>query len=249
MKTKIPICLVSTFLLAAQTIVADEHPPPAVIDTVQKLIPGIGNDSIRRSPVNGLFEVAYGMNLLYVSSDGKFLVQGDVLDVNQSQNLTEQRRKAIRVGAIEKLGESSMIVFSPPEVKSRVTIFTDVDCGYCRKLHSEMDELHANGVEVRYLAFPRAGIGSSSYDKMVSVWCADDPQQAMTLAKQNQPLPEKSCENPVKDHFQAGELLPVRGTPTIVLEDGSLIGGYVPALQLAQQARQAAANTLLQIDN
>ncbi|MDH3694117.1 MAG: DsbC family protein [Gammaproteobacteria bacterium] len=245
MKSNKTIYVLSIFLFATHTVVAQEQPPAVAIEAIQKFLPGIDTNSIKKSPVSGLYEAVYGMNVLYVSSDGRFLVQGDVFDVDQTQNLTEQRRKAIRVGAIEDLGESSMIIFSPEEVTSKITIFTDVDCGYCRKLHGEMSELHSNGVEVRYLAFPRAGVGSESYDKMVSVWCADDPKQAMTLAKQNQTPPPKTCENPVKNHYLAGELLPVRGTPTIILADGTVVSGYLPAPQLSAQAHQASSNAQL----
>jgi len=112
-------------------------------------------------------------------------------------------------------------------------VFTDIDCGYCRKLHGEIDQFNAKGITVRYLAFPRSGIGAPSYNKAVSVWCDKDPQAAMTRAKNGETLPKADCDNPVKEQYELGQLIGVQGTPAIIMEDGALLPGYVPAAKLA----------------
>jgi len=148
------------------------------------------------------------------------------------------------MAAIDKLGEDSMIIFSPKngKVKHTITVFTDIDCGYCRKLHSAIDEYNELGIRVRYLAYPRAGIGSASYDKAVAVWCAKDRKKAMTQAKNNQSVNSGKCANPVAEHFEMGSKIGVRGTPALVLESGQLVPGYVPPQRLAAILEKDAAN-------
>jgi thiol:disulfide interchange protein DsbC len=128
-----------------------------------------------------------------------------------------------------------MVVFPPAgPTKHTVTVFTDIDCGYCRKLHQEIADYNQQGIKVRYLMYPRAGVGSESYNKAVWVWCADDRQDAITRAKRGEEIPHKTCANPVKEQFELGQTLGVRGTPSIILENGQMVPGYVPAAQLAQ---------------
>ena len=184
--------------------------------------------------------MAYGPNLIYVSADGRYILRGDLLEPGAGRNLTEERRSAGRMAVIEALGEDSMVVFEPETIEHTVSVFTDIDCPYCRKFHQEVDQLNKNGVKVRYLAFPRSGQGTRAYQKTVSVWCAKDRSSAMTDAKAGKDVPEKRCDNPVDDHFQAGRSVGVTGTPAIVLDDGQLVPGYVPAKRLvkALQANQ-----------
>jgi thiol:disulfide interchange protein DsbC len=137
--------------------------------------------------------------------------------------------------------ESEMVIFGADDAKHTITVFTDIDCGYCRKLHREIDDYNKENIRVRYLFYPRAGVGSPSYDKAVSVWCADDRKQAMTDAKSGKTLESKSCDNPVKGHLVLGELMGVNGTPAIVLESGELLPGYVPAKRMAQMLNSQAA--------
>ena len=139
-----------------------------------------------------------------------------------------------RTLAIAKMGQENMIVFKAKIPKYTVTIFTDIDCGYCRKLHSELDQYLAQGITIQYLFFPRAGKGSESYDKAVSVWCADDRNAALTAAKKDQKVPTKTCDNPVDKHMQLGAEFDVKGTPMIVTEQGNILPGYLPAKQLVE---------------
>ena len=190
-------------------------------------------DQIRPAAMEGLYEVVVGPHVVYVSADGKYMIQGDLVDMRSQKNLTEPARLSAQSRAIESVGEDNMLIYSPKKTSHTITVFTDIDCGYCRKLHQEMSQLNEKGIRVRYMMYPRAGVDSHSYKKAVSVWCADDPAAAMTSAKQGAEPVAKQCENPVKQHMAMAEMMGVRGTPTIILEDGRLIPGYVPADRLA----------------
>lgn len=207
----------------------------ALVDKLQAMRPGIAVQAVRQSPLPALLEIELaGGTMLYGSKDGRFLIAGDLYDISGDDlvNLAEQRR----AGQRQELMASARkpVVFTPEgDVKASVTVFTDVDCGYCRKLHQEVPKLNELGIEVRYLAYPRAGVGSESYRRIVSAWCAADPNTAITRLKAGQQIPELDCKNPVADHFQLGQDVGVRGTPAIVLEDGTMLPGYLPAEELA----------------
>ncbi|HJP05961.1 MAG TPA: DsbC family protein, partial [Arenicellales bacterium] len=193
------------------------------------------------TPVSGLYQVAFGTQIVYLFEDGKHLLSGDLIDLDASVNLSEDARKSGRKAVIDGLDEAGMVVFSPSQPRSHITVFTDTECGYCVRLHREMDQLLAGGVEVRYLGYPRAGVQSPSFDTLVSVWCAEDPQQAMTDAKSGKTIESRSCDTDIGRHMEAAQLVGVRGTPTIVLQDGKTIPGYVPAGELIGLANAAAA--------
>lgn len=225
--------------LMAPAAHASEQVPEAVIETATQYLPGFEQESVAPARVPGLFTIKYGPDIFYVSSDGRYIVRGDIIDIKEGVNVTEIARKKGRIEAVESLGEDSMIVFSPEEVNGTITVFTDITCPYCAKLHSEVPQLNENGIKVRYLAFPRAGIPSKDADDMVSVWCADDPREAITEAKAGFDVDPKTCPNPVKRHYDTGNQVGVNGTPAIVLEDGSLVGGYIPYARLTEAAMQA----------
>lgn len=201
---------------------------------VAKLLPGIEPDAFAPAPMDGFVEVRVGPRLFYVSGDGKFLIDGDVIDVSARSNLTEQRRGEVRLEAIGRLDAAAMITFAPDRPKHTVTVFTDIDCTYCRRLHQEIDAYLAHGIRVRYLAYPRSGAGTPSYDKAVSVWCADDKKRALTRAKADQSIEQRRCKSPVDEHLATGGLVGVQGTPSIVLEDGRVLPGFVPPDRLAE---------------
>ncbi|MBD3671532.1 MAG: DsbC family protein [Gammaproteobacteria bacterium] len=202
------------------------------------LAPGVTVDSIKPSPLEGLFEVIIGSDIIYVSADGHYMLNGDLVNITTQENLTENRRNGIRKALLDAVDEDEMIVYGPDSAPHTITVFTDIDCGYCRKLHRELDSYIKLGFKVRYLAYPRAGLGSESYNKAVSVWCAKDRQQALTEAKGGDNPPRRSCENPVASHMALGQKFGVRGTPSIVLEDGRMLPGYVPAGRLKQALTQ-----------
>jgi thiol:disulfide interchange protein DsbC len=220
-----------------------EETPPRLLESISELLPGMKPERVSQSPIPGLYEVMYNPRLiLYVHEDGNYVIQGELLNLQTQANLTEERRKLARLKVIEALGEESMIVFAPEKTAHTVTVFTDVDCGYCRKFHQEVTELTQHGVKVRYLAFPRAGKGSPTYQKMVSVWCAEDRQQAITDAKAGDDLPPKNCDNPVQAHYKAAQQIGIDGTPAMVLDDGGMQPGYVPSEQLIKLLQAEASS-------
>ena len=189
---------------------------------------GLPAENISSSPINGLYVVSMPPRLFYVSADAKYVIDGDMINIALNENVTQPLRSKVRMDAINSLGKDSMIIFEPEKVKHTITVFTDIDCGYCRKLHNAMAEYNKLGIEVRYLAYPRAGLKSESYNKAVSVWCAKDQKDAMTRAKNNQPVDSKPCDAPVASHFKLATMMGVRGTPALVMADGQIIPGYVP---------------------
>jgi thiol:disulfide interchange protein DsbC len=201
---------------------------------LERVIPHGKPDSVKPSPIPGLYEVTYGSALVYVSADGRYALQGDLIDLETRSNLSEHARASKRLAALKELAGKDFIVFAPEHPKHTVTVFTDLDCTYCRKFHSEIADYNKLGIAVRYAAFPRSGIGSPSYDKAVSVWCAKDPKAALTQAKAGKEVEKKICDNPVKEEYLLGQQIGVSGTPTIILEDGTSLPGYVPPLRLSQ---------------
>ncbi len=190
--------------------------------------------SIEPAPMDGFYEVVIGPHVVYVSRDARYLLQGELLDLRTRENLTAPRRQQAVRTLLDGLDKSEMIVFSPDKPRHHITVFTDIDCAYCRKLHSQIGDYLARGIEVRYLFYPRAGKDSPSYRKAVAVWCAKDRKQALTDAKNNKAIPMKTCDNPVDRHMRLAGQLGLRGTPMIVLEDGSIQPGYVPPKPLAK---------------
>ena len=209
--------------------------PPALSARLAALVPDMEPDHVVETPLDGVYEVRFGSVIVYLSADGRYMLRGDLMDLDARRNFTEEARQSTRAEAVGALGEASMIVFAPDTVKHTVTVFTDVDCGYCARLHRQMADYNRLGIRIRYTAFPRAGIGSPTYDKMVSVWCAADQHTAMTDAKAGMSVEAVRCDNPVRDHYEAGQAIGVTGTPAIVLESGELIPGYVPAQELASR--------------
>ena len=202
--------------------------------------PDIPIQGVKPSALPGFYEVSIGDGqVLYVTEDGKHFFAGDLFQVNDKGflNLSEQVRDVKRKKLIGALDEKDMVIFSPPKdkVKATITVFTDVDCPYCRKFHQEVPELNRMGIAVRYLAYPRAGIGSAGYKKMVSAWCADDPRKALTLAKSGKTVPSRTCPNPVAAEYRLGNEIGVTGTPSLVYEDGTMVPGYLPAKVLEQR--------------
>jgi thiol:disulfide interchange protein DsbC len=208
-------------------------PEAAIEERLSKMLPEYGVDSISESAMPGVYEVMMGPQVIYMSADGRYMMQGRLIDLETREDLTEPRRAAARKAAVDKVGEEQMVIFAPKDYKHTVTVFTDIDCGYCRKLHQEMDDYLEAGIRVRYVFYPRAGVGSESFNEAVSVWCADDRQQAMTDAKAGKPIEARTCENPVTAHMQLGEQLNISGTPALVLDNGEMLPGYVPANRLS----------------
>jgi thiol:disulfide interchange protein DsbC len=199
--------------------------------------PNMPVGEITPSPIAGLYEVIIqGDQVLYASADAKFFIPGDLYEMLPEGlvNLGEQKRNVSRATKIAALDENEMIIYDVEgERKATLTVFTDVDCPYCRKLHAEVPQLNDMGIAVRYLAFPRTGLDTETYFKMVSTWCSDDRLSMFTSATRGGDIPIMDCANPVADHYQLGREVAVTGTPALVLEDGTILPGYVPAETLA----------------
>ena len=188
--------------------------------------------SIKEVGIEGYLEVNLkGIEPLFISKDGKYLISGDIYEITEQGlvNRSEARRNYLRKVTISEIDESEFIVFKPNKVEHSIFVFTDVDCGYCRQFHREINDYLDLGIQVNYLAFPRAGIDSKSYKKVVSAWCSSQPNQAITELKLGYEIKENVClNNPVEKHFDLGNSLGVTGTPSIITSEGRLIPGYIP---------------------
>jgi thiol:disulfide interchange protein DsbC len=239
-KLRLTALAFAALVLGASSVSAS--PEKTIRDVLGEIIPGVAIDSVTASPVSGLYEVMIGTQLMYVTSDGRFFLDGRIVDLKTREDLTEPRLAEARKRLVDAVGESQMVVFGPEKAKHTVTVFTDIECGYCRKLHSEIDQYAKEGIRVRYLFYPRAGQGSPAYTEAVSVWCAGDAdaqRDAMTAAKAGKTIPDKTCANPVDEHMDLGRELGLRGTPAILTESGEMIPGYVEAKRLAAQLNGA----------
>jgi thiol:disulfide interchange protein DsbC len=205
-----------------------------------KQLPGAKPDDLRPSPIPGIWEWARGGDIAYVSSDGKYAIDGDLYDLAKKDDLTEAHRREVRSRVLAEIPESDMLVFSPPakDVKYTVTVFTDVDCGYCQKLHSQIADYNRLGIRVRYLFFPRTGPGTESWAKAERVWCSTDRKEALTRAKRGETIAAKPCgTTPVARDYELGQSFGVRGTPAIVLANGDMVGGYLPPPLLVKEVQ------------
>ena len=205
-----------------------------------KLLPaGTKLDDLRPSPIAGIYEFTQGAEISYLTADGKYFIDGNLYDMKSRDNLTEALRTHARVAMIDAVPESQMLIFSPPNPKYTITVFTDVDCAYCRKLHSQMAEINKLGIRVRYMFFPRTGPGTESWKKAEVVWCSPDRNEALTKAKAGATLDmNKVCApTPVKREYELGENVGVRGTPAIFTENGDYISGYMEPHELLDQLK------------
>ena len=233
-------------LCSMQVALADNADIVQVKKALELLAPGARPDSIVAASLPGLYEVTVDAEVVYISKDGRHMLQGDLVDLQTRKNLTEARRAVGRLKLVNAISENAMIVFTPKnqQVQHTITVFTDVDCSYCRKMHAEMAELNRQGIKVRYLMFPRSGRKSPSYDKVVSVWCAKDRNAALTRAKATGDIERKNCANPVDQHMMLVERLGITGTPTLLLEDGRMLPGYVPAQRLSKLLDENRVGTI-----
>lgn len=209
---------------------------------VQKLVNNSKIEAFEKSPVPGYYQAVVGSQLLYVSDDGRYVLQGTLYDANAKLDLTAKRLAGVNIAKLDAYPAAKRIKFAPKsKPKYKVTVFTDIDCGYCRKMHSHIAEYNERGIEVDYLFFPRSGPGTPSFTKAVSVWCAKDQKEAFTAAKSGADPQPLQCDNPVADEYQLGISVGVDGTPAVFAEDGSKIGGYLTPDQLQAQLERVAS--------
>ncbi len=220
------------FLLISLSAQASTYKPPKAVqkwleERKEEFVPS----KIEAAPVKGMTTVWIGLTTLLVSNDGKFYIPGEVVGSGDNKSVFEPARAERRLKVINEL-KAKAIRFAPENPKHEIFVFTDTDCGYCRMLHQQMESYHKLGIAVNYLAYPRNGDQSPTWKIMESVWCAADPRAALTLAKLGQTIPETTCDNPVRADFNAAQQLGVRGTPSLIFEDGRFFPGFAPADRL-----------------
>ncbi len=238
---KLMISIVAMVLLSFN-VSADETKEAAIRSSLSALSNQVPIVAIADAQFPGLYEVTLASGeLLYTNETGSHFIVGEVYKVQsdgQLMNLTEEGKKSGRIEQLAAVDAKDMVIFpAKGETKAHMTVFTDTDCFYCRKLHKEVAQINELGIEVRYLAFPRAGAGSKTERVMNSIWCADESERTglMTRSKAGQSVPSLSCESsPVMSQYKLGQQMGVTGTPALVLQDGSLVPGYMPAAQLAK---------------
>jgi thiol:disulfide interchange protein DsbC len=209
---------------------------------ITERFPQLDAESINEGPIPGFYEIRQGVLVAYITSDGRYLFQGDLIDLETSTNLTDAAMNGERKRLMDSLPDEEAIVFAPAEPAHTVTIFTDIDCGFCRKLHREIDAYNDAGIAVRYLLYPRSGPGQASWQKAESVWCANDRNTALTRAKNGQPVQSRECDaSMVQRHYDLGRDIGLRGTPAIVTETGELVSGYLPPPQLLERLEASGA--------
>jgi len=228
----------------AQAASTDSASFAPIRTAILKVVPNATIDSIKPTVIPGYHEVSVSGRVVYVSDDGKYLIQGALINLATKANLTDASEAVQRRAVLDSVGRDRRIVFSPANPKYRITVFTDIDCAYCRKLHSQIADYNKAGIAVEYMFFPRAGLSSESYNKAVSVWCASNRQQALTDAKLDKPVARKTCPKPVAMEYNLGQKVGVDGTPAIYAADGTQLGGNLsPEDMLAKLGhRTVAAN-------
>ncbi|MCY4340624.1 MAG: DsbC family protein [Gammaproteobacteria bacterium] len=202
-------------------------------------------DEVRITPIEGLYELRFGYRLAYVDAEGRFgfLGSGDLEDVSTGENLSERRRAAARRELMASLDDWDTLDFMPDKTAYELLVFTDIDCGYCRRLHQQMAEYHQLGIGVRYAAFPRSGPDTDTWSAMQSIWCSDDRLEALTRAKAGGFVPERQCGSPsVERHYGLGREIGLSGTPALVTPSGQLIPGYIPPARLAAMLSESEAS-------
>lgn len=234
----------STTPAASMPKAAANTPEARAIAAIQTLNPRVSVDKVRAAPIAGFREAIVQGQVVYVSDDGRYLFlpgpQGALYDVAAKKDLSEQSLATVRKDLLKTIPVSERIVFSPPNPKYTVSIFTDVECGYCRKFHDEIAEYNKQGIEVQYIAFPRMGLGSEDHKKMISVWCAPDRRKALTDAKSDRAVKSRDCKNTISMQYDVGQRAGLTGTPMIIAEDGTTVGGYLPPQQLREALDRVA---------
>jgi len=226
MKVLISALIVASSFLAQVTHAIEPEIRQSIMEGLQLIIPGVEITKIDPTRIDGLYQVTMGTDVLYVTGDGRYALTGDLYDIQEKENITDAEKSMVRKEILSKVPTSELIEFAPGKTEHAIYVFTDVTCGYCRRLHQDVPVLNENGVAVRYLAYPRGGPKSSGSELLQAVWCSRDRNKAMTEAKSGKETKAKACDNPVASHYKLGNELGVRGTPAIYLEDGRALPGY-----------------------
>jgi len=241
-RIKLALVLTAVFGIAPAVAAEPDEVPAEERERIAELFDSIAAEDIFTSPVEGWYTIRKGSVVAYISTDGRYLLQGDIIDLDKQVNLTEESRELSRRDLMSGVDDDQVIAFSPEEVKYSVSVFTDVDCTYCRRLHSQINDYMAYGIEVRYLMYPRGGPASRTWNTAEEIWCASDRANALTMAKLDRDFESSKCDaSMVQDHYILGQEVGLSGTPAIVFEDGELAAGYLPPDALKMRLEQKAA--------
>lgn len=232
-KTLLLICI----LMAAPLMAADDD-IAKLKQRLSSMFPADTAYNVSKTPVQGLFEVDFGDSFVYITADGQYAVKGDIINMVTNANLTDLKRASGRLKTMEDITEKDTLVYPAKNKITTMTVFTDIDCSYCRKLHSDMQGYNERGIEVRYVFYPRAGLGSNSHQKATSVWCADDQRKALDLVKSGRRIDKRECDTPIIKHVDVANRLGVNSTPTLMFDDGTMMPGYIPPERLALILKQ-----------
>ncbi|MBL4711741.1 MAG: DsbC family protein [Gammaproteobacteria bacterium] len=233
---KIFSLIVLLISLSTNVVAAESSAVDKLKQALTKNMPGVQISKVAATPIEGLFEVVVGSQVVYMSEDARYIIEGDLFDLQTKRNVSEEAKSTIRLTALNNLGAENMLVYTPDNVKNTITVITDIDCPYCRKLHSEIPDYMENDVQVRYVFMPLKG--ASDMKKTVSVWCSDDQQLALDIAKAGGDVESQTCKNPIQAHLRLARELGIRGTPAIILDNGQLLPGYVPFDKLVAELRK-----------
>jgi thiol:disulfide interchange protein DsbC len=232
------------FLAACASCASAEDPQ---LEKVRKVVAkspalqGVTPEMVTPSSAPGIYQVRRGSAFGYVTADGRYFIGGDMIDLVTGEEITETLRQTTRLDVLNRFGPDRVIEFAPKDPKHVVTVFTDIDCGYCRKLHQQVGEYNAAGITIRYLFYPRSGPDTPSFTMAQQVWCSADRKEALTQAKRGVRIKASTnCKNPILDQYLAGDELGINATPMMVFQDGEIVRGYVPPQALAARLAEKA---------
>lgn len=238
MKRLLPLIIAATLALPCAAL-ADDAELAQVRQKVAEMFDVIEPGDVNASPIDGWYTIQKNAVLAYISADGRYLMQGDLIDLDANVNLSDVARDGARRELVASLSDDEVITFAPEDPSYSVTVFTDIECTYCRRLHNEIEQFMAQGIEVRYLLYPRNGPSSRAWTTSEQVWCSADRRAALTNAKRDRDFESRECDaSIVAKHYAIGRQVGLSGTPAIVLDDGELIAGYLPPDALANRLRQ-----------
>lgn len=222
--------------------IAPGTPAAHARDALAKINPDARIETIQDAPIPGFQQAVVSGQVVYVSNDGKYMLPGALYDIGTQRNLSAAAMASLRTKLLRKVPLEDRIVFAPANPRYTVVVFTDVECGFCRKFHSQIADYNRQGIAVQYLAFPRMGLGSKDFKKMVAVWCAADPKKALTDAKHDRAVAYRNCNNPVTMEYSLGQRMGLTGTPMILASDGTELGGYLEPVTLRAKLDKLAAD-------
>jgi len=232
------LLVASPFVLAADTDTLANAEIAKLKQRLAIMFPEGENYTVTETPVPGLFQVDFADSFVYITADGQYAVKGDIINMRTNVNITDKKRAQGRLKSLSAITEKDVITYPAKNKKISMTVFTDIDCGYCRRLHSDMNGYNEQGIEVRYAFYPRAGLGSNSHQKATSVWCADDQRKALDTIKGGSKIETRNCDTPIVKHMEVANKLGISSTPTLMFDDGTVLPGYIPPARLALILKQ-----------